>query len=60
MFLNKTCINRTVLKSGGEVNISWHLGYPHGGGYKVELACPSIVSRRNIIANLVLQRQVCP
>jgi len=32
---------RTVLKSGGEVNVSWHLGYPHGGGYKVELTCPS-------------------
>jgi len=32
---------RTLLKSGGELNVSWHLGYPHGGGYKVDLVCPT-------------------
>ena len=24
--------------------MSWHLGYPHGGGYKVDLVCPTTVS----------------
>ena len=27
------------------MNVSWHLGYPHGGGYKVDLVCPTTVSR---------------
>ena len=35
---------RTVLMSGSPVNVTWHLGYPHGGGYRVELTCPSTVS----------------
>jgi len=34
--------DRTLLSSGSLVNVSWHLGYPHGGGYKLELACPSL------------------
>lgn len=31
---------RTVLKAGSTLNVSWHLGYPHGGGYRLELVSP--------------------
>lgn len=31
---------RTPLTTDSTLNITWHLGYPHGGGYKVELICP--------------------
>ena len=27
----------TTLKSGTSVNVTWHLGYPHQGGFKLEL-----------------------
>ena len=29
------------MKSGSAFNLTWHLGYPHGGGYRVELISPS-------------------
>merc|ERR1719167_300230 len=32
---------RTTLKSGSSFNLTWHLGYPHGGGYRLELVSPS-------------------
>ncbi|TRY75553.1 hypothetical protein TCAL_06383 [Tigriopus californicus] len=28
---------RTRLKAGTSINITWHLGYPHQGGFKLEL-----------------------
>lgn len=27
----------TQLEAGTTVNVTWHLGYPHGGGYRIEL-----------------------
>ena len=27
----------TSIESGGSLNVTWHLGYPHQGGYKIEL-----------------------
>ena len=32
---------RTSMKAGSSFNMTWHLGYPHGGGYKVELVSPA-------------------
>jgi len=32
---------KTLLKCGSLVNVTWHLGYPHGGGHKVELIDPA-------------------
>jgi len=32
---------RTFLLAGSELNFTWHLGYAHGGGYKLELVDPS-------------------
>ena len=26
--------------SGSSLNFTWHLGYPHGGGYRLELVDP--------------------
>ena len=31
---------RTLLASGSTLNFTWHLGYPHGGGYRLELVDP--------------------
>ncbi len=31
---------RTTLKSGSRFNVTWHLGYPHQGGFKLELLDP--------------------
>ena len=28
--------DKTVLEAGALVNVTWHLGYPHRGGYKLE------------------------
>ena len=28
---------RTPLLAGSRLNFTWHLGYPHGGGYRLEL-----------------------
>ena len=28
---------RTTIKAGTTFNISWHLGYPHQGGFRLEL-----------------------
>lgn len=28
---------RTTLKAGSRFNVTWHLGYPHQGGFKLEL-----------------------
>lgn len=28
---------RTSLEAGSQLNFTWHLGYPHGGGYRLEL-----------------------
>ena len=28
---------RTSLLAGSQLNFTWHLGYPHGGGYRLEL-----------------------
>ena len=30
-------MSRTLLKAGGSLNVSWHLGYSHRGGYRLEL-----------------------
>ena len=30
-------MSRTLLKAGGSLNVSWHLGYSHRGGYRIEL-----------------------
>ena len=27
----------TSLEAGSQLNFTWHLGYPHGGGYRLEL-----------------------
>ena len=27
----------TSIESGSSLNVTWHLGYPHQGGYKIEL-----------------------
>jgi len=32
---------RTVLQSGSSLNLTWHLGYAHQGGYRLELVDPS-------------------
>ena len=29
--------SRTSLLAGSQLNLTWHLGYPHGGGYRLEL-----------------------
>ena len=29
------------MKAGSSFNMTWHLGYPHGGGYRVELVSPA-------------------
>eukprot|EP00092_Neocalanus_flemingeri_P036033 GFUD01039233.1.p1 GENE.GFUD01039233.1~~GFUD01039233.1.p1 ORF type:complete len:472 (+),score=185.88 GFUD01039233.1:193-1608(+) len=31
---------RTSLTAGSLLNLTWHLGYPHGGGYRLELVSP--------------------
>jgi hypothetical protein len=28
---------KTTLKAGTRFNVTWHLGYPHQGGFKLEL-----------------------
>jgi hypothetical protein len=35
--------SRTELRAGSELNVTWHLGYPHRGGVKVQLISPSQV-----------------
>ena len=32
---------RTTIKSGSRFNVTWHLGYPHQGGYRLELLDPN-------------------
>jgi len=32
---------RTSLKAGSTFNLTWHLGYAHGGGYRLELVNPA-------------------
>ena len=29
--------SKTILEAGALINITWSLGYPHGGGFKLEL-----------------------
>ena len=31
---------RPTLKAGTSINITWHLGYPHQGGFKLDLLDP--------------------
>ena len=31
---------RTTLKAGTTFNVTWHLGYPHQGGFTLELLDP--------------------
>jgi len=31
---------KTTLKAGSSFNLTWHLGYPHRGGYRLELVDP--------------------
>jgi hypothetical protein len=35
--------SRTELRAGDKVNVTWHLGYPHGGGVKIHLISSSQV-----------------
>ena len=28
---------RTTLKAGSSINITWHLAYPHRGGFRLEV-----------------------
>ena len=28
---------KTTIKAGSTFNVTWHLGYPHQGGFKLEL-----------------------
>jgi hypothetical protein len=41
LFLNKKFIFageiRTSVKAGTKFNVTWHLGYPHQGGFRLEL-----------------------
>ena len=31
---------RTTLKAGSSINITWHLAYPHRGGFRLEVCYP--------------------
>jgi len=31
---------RTSIKAGTKFNVTWHLGYPHQGGFRLELLGP--------------------
>lgn len=31
---------RTTLRAGSKFNVTWHLGYPHQGGFRLELLDP--------------------
>jgi hypothetical protein len=32
---------RTSVKAGTKFNVTWHLGYPHQGGFRLELLDPN-------------------
>lgn len=40
---------RTSLVGGSQLNLTWHLGYPHPGGYRLTLVTPSTGGKRRLV-----------
>merc|ERR1719357_1468224 len=47
---------RTPLKAGSRINITWHLAYPHMGGFRLEVLDPKERRIRDLTPNQEGQR----